>query len=156
MTTEITYELFRVTGPDTGYAVGPSFKSEMSAKNHALHIKDREAQEYKIVSIVTTRSTLDVFTVPAHVHTLEEIAQDIIDWSDGSFYIEWGDDIDQLSDADHSKVEEMVYAEIGCCDGCGWHFHVDNLEQVEDETLCRKCAEDARNNEEDEDESDED
>lgn len=154
MTTEIKYELFRVTGPDTGYTVGPSFTSEMSAKNHAMHIKDREVQEYKIVSIVTTRSTLDVFTVPAHAPTLDEIAQEIIESSDGSFYMEWGDDIDQLSDADHAKVEEMVYQEIGCCDECGWHFHADNLEHVEGENLCWKCAEDVHND--DEDESDED
>lgn len=156
MTTEIKYELFRVTGPDTGYTVGPSFTSEMSAKNHAMYIKDREAQEYKIISIVTTRSTLDVFTVPAHVPTLEEIARDIIDGSDGSFYMEWGDDIDQLSDADHAKVEEMVYAEIGCCDECGWHFHADNLEQVDGENLCWKCAEDVRNEDDEGDEEDED
>lgn len=153
MTTEIKYELFRVTGPDTGYAVGPSFKSEMSAKNHALHIKDREVQEYKIVAVVTTRSTLDMFTVPAHVPTLGEIAQEIIESSDGSFYLEWGDDIEQLNDSDHAKVQEMVWEEISTCDCCGWHFHVDNLEQLDGENLCWKCAEDVRN--EDEDEEDE-
>ena len=96
MTTEIKYQLLRVTGPDMGYQVGELCNSEMSAKNRALSIKDRESQEYKIISIVTTRSTLDVFTVPAYVSTLEEIARDIIDGSDGSFYIEWGDDIEQL------------------------------------------------------------
>jgi len=159
MTTEIKYQLFRATGPDTGYQIGELFTSEMAAKNHALHIKDREPQEYKIISIVTTRSTLDVFTVPAHVPTLEEIARDIIDGSDGSFYMEWGDDIEQLSDSDRSKVEDMVWEEISSCDGCGWHFHVDQMEHYYDtgDTLCWKCADD-RNTEEDEeeDESDED
>lgn len=153
MTTEIKYELFRVTGPDTGYTVGPSFTSEMSAKNHAMHIKDREVQEYKIVSVVTTRSTLDIFTVSVHAPTLDEIAQEIIESSDGSFYMEWGDDIEQLSDADRDKVEEMVREEISSCDCCGWHFHADNLEQVDGENLCWKCAEDVRN-EDDEGEED--
>jgi len=158
MTTEIKYQLYRATSPNTGYQVGELFDSEMAAKNHALHIKDRESQEYKIISIVTTRSTLDVFTVPAHVPTLEEIAQDIIDGSDGSFYMEWGDDIEQLSDSDRSKVEDMVWEEISSCDGCGWHFHVDHMEHFGDtgETLCWKCADDIHAAEYEEgDESDE-
>ena len=159
MTTEIKYQLYRATSPNTGYQVGELFDSEMSAKNHALHIKDREAQEYKIISIVTTRSTLDVFTVPAHVPTLEEIARDIIDGSDGSFYMEWGDDIEQLSDSDRSKVEDMVWQEISNCDSCGWHYHADNMEHFDDtgETLCWKCADDGHAAEYEEgDESDED
>ena len=156
MTTEIKYQLFLTTGPDTGYQIGGLFTSEMAAKNHALNIKDHEAQEYKIISIVTTRSTLDVFTVPAHVPTLEEIARDIIDGSDGSFYMEWGDDIEQLNDSDRSKVEDMVHEEISNCDCCGWHFHTDNMEHFDDtgETLCWKCADDRLT--EEEDESDED
>lgn len=155
MATEIKYQLLRVTGPDTGYQVGELFNSEMTAKNHALHIKDREPQEYKIISIVTTRSTLNVFTVPAHVPTWQEIAQDIIAGSDGSFYLELGEDIEHLSDEDREKALEMVWEEIDTCYSCGWHWHVDHLEQVDGESVCWKCAEDASNNGEDEDESDE-
>lgn len=150
MTTEIKYQLFRVTGPDSGYQVGNLFNSEMIAKNHALNIRDREAQEYKVISIVTTRSTLDVFTVPAYVPSLDEIAEDIITSSNGSFYMEWGDDINNLSDEDRRKVEDMVHAEISTCDCCGWHFHTDDMDNVNDEYLCWKCAEDAENNDEDE------
>ena len=154
MTTEIKYELFRVTGPDTGYTVGPTFASELSAKNHALHIKDRDVQEYKIVSIVTTRSVLDIFAVPAHAPTLDKIAQNIIEDSDGSFYMEWGDDIEHLNDADRSKVEDMVWQEISNCDSCGWHFNINSLENIDGENLCWKCAEDYENEEEDDEDED--
>jgi formylmethanofuran dehydrogenase subunit E len=149
--TEIKFQLFRVTGPDTGYQVGELFNSEAVAKNHALFIKDREAQEYKINAIITTRSTLDIFTVPAHVPNLEEIAQDIIDGSNGSFYMEWGDDFEFLNKADQAKVEDMVHEEISNCAGCGWHWSKDSMENIDGDELCYKCAEDAAN-EEDEDE----
>lgn len=152
--TEIKFQLFRVTGPETGYQVGEPFKSEMTAKNHALNIRDSEAQEYKVISIVTTRSILDVFTVPAYVPTIEEIARDIIDGSNGSFYMEWGDDIANLSDEDRRTVEDMVHEEISSCDCCGWNFHNDSMEDVDGEYLCWKCAEDAQNNEEDEEDED--
>lgn len=152
MTTEIKYQLFRVTGPDSGYQVGDLFNSEMIAKNHALNIRDREAQEYKVISIVTTRSTLDVFTVPAYVPSLDEIAEDIITSSNGSFYMEWGDDINNLSDEDRRKVEDMVHEAISTCDCCGWHFHTDDMDDVNGEYLCWKCAEDVENNDEDEEE----
>lgn len=158
MTTEIKYQLFCVTGPDTGYLIGELFTSEMIAKNHALNIKDSEAQEYKIISIVTTRSTIDIFTVPAHVPTLEEIANDIIAGSDGSFYMEWGDDFAQLEEPARSQVEDMVWEEIASCGDCGWHFHVDSMEQHLDsgDMLCWKCANDREEEESEEDESDED
>lgn len=155
MTTEIKFQLFRTTGPNEGYQVGELFNSEMTAKNHALNIKDSEANEYKIVSIVTTRSTLDIFTVPAHVPTLEEIAQDIIGWSSGSFYMEWGEDFEQLEEPARSQVEDMVNEEIASCDCCGWNWHVESMEHFDDtgESLCWKCADDRLTEEEgDEDE----
>lgn len=156
MTTTIKYRLLCTTGPDSDYQVGDLFNSEIAAKNHALCIQSREEHEYKIVSIVTTCSTLDVFAVPAYIPTLEEIAADIIDGSDGSYYMEWGEDIKQLSDSDRSKVEEMVWEQITNCDHCGWHFHVEQLEQTLDgENLCWRCAQDAEEDEE-EGESDED
>jgi hypothetical protein len=157
MTTEIKYQLFRVTGPDKGYQIGELFNTEMVAKNYALNIKDSEAQQYKIRSVVTTTSTLDVFTVPAHVPTLEEIANEIIAGSDGSFYMEWGDHFERLEEPARSQVEDMVNEAITSCDGCGWHWHVESMEHFDDsgETLCYKCADD-RYNEEEEDEDDED
>lgn len=157
MTTEIKYQLFRVTGPDEGYQIGELFNSEMVAKNYALNIKDDEAHEYKIRSVVTTTSTLDVFTVPAHVPTLEEIANEIIAGSDGSFYLDWGDDFERLEEPARTQVEDMVNEAITSCDCCGWHWSTESMEHFEDsgETLCWKCADD-RLTEEEEDESDED
>lgn len=156
MTTEIKYQLFCNIGVDKGYQVGELFDSEMAAKNHALSIKDRAEQEYKIISIVTTRSTLDIFTVPAYTPTLSEIAQEIIEGSDGSFYMEWGEDFEQLEEPARSQVEEMVWEEIASCEDCGWHFHVESLEQHIDsgDNLCWKCAND-REEAESEDEEEE-
>lgn len=158
MTTEIKYQLFRVTGPDSGYQVGDLFNSEMIAKNHAMNIKDREEQEYKVISIVTTRSTLDVFTVPAYVPSIEEIAEDIISFSDGSFYVEWGEDYSALSLDDQAKVEEIVWQEIDSCACCGWHFNVNSLSGHDDADgqVCNSCYNDldeqANENEDEEDE----
>lgn len=156
MTTEIKFQLFRSTGPNEGYQIGELFSSELSAKNHALNIISIKEQEYKIVSIVTTRSTLDVFTVPAYVPTLEEIAQDIIAGSDGSFYMEWGDDFARLEEPARSQVEDMVNEAIASCDCCGWNWHVESMEHFDDtgDTLCWKCADDRLT--EEEDKSDED
>jgi hypothetical protein len=156
-TTEIKYQLFCMTGPNVGFQVGQLFNSEMLAKNHALSLKDDTDQEYQIRSIITTTSTVEIFTVPAHIPTLEEIAKEIIDGSDGSFYIEWNDDFQKLDEPDRSKVEDMVNEEIASCDCCGWHWHVESMENFVDtgDNLCWKCAEDRRE-EEEEDEDNED
>ncbi len=158
MTTEIIYQVIRVTGPNEGYQMANHFTSEMAAKNYALNIKDSEAQEYKIQSTVITTSILDVFTVPAHVPTLEEIANEIIAGSYGSFYLDWGDDFERLEEPARTQVEDMVNEAITSCDCCGWHcWNVESMEYFDDsgETLCYKCADD-RLTEEEEDESDED
>jgi hypothetical protein len=150
--TKISYRLFT----DAGFgfqSIGPYFDSEMSAKHYALTQQSKTEEVYEIRSEIVTVTTVDSFTVPAHVPNLEEIAQEIIGDSDGSFYMEWGDDIEQLNDSERSQVEKMVWEEISPCDCCGWHFHVDNLEQIDGEMVCWKCAEDM---EKDEDESDED
>jgi hypothetical protein len=144
MTTEIKFQLFRSTGPNEGYQIGELFSSELSAKNHALNIKDSEAQEYKIISIVTTRSTLDVFTVPAYVPSIEEIADEVIRMSDGSFYVEWGEDYSALSLDNQAKVEEIVWQEIDSCACCGWHFNVNSMSGHDDAEglVCDSCYND--------------
>ena len=157
-TTEIKYQLVCVIGPNDNYQVGQLFNSEMLAKNHALSLKDDEDTEYQIRAIITTTttSTVEIFTVPAHIPTLEEIANEIIGWSDGSFYIEWGDDFQKLDEPDRSKVEDMVNEEIASCDCCGWHWHVESMENFIDtgDNLCWKCAEDRREEEEEEEDED--
>ncbi len=151
--TTITYHLYRDSGLGP-YRIGPEFNSDTSAKLFAMQQQSTVEEYYEIRAQVVTTTTLDSFTVPAHVPTLEEIAQDIIAGSDGSFYMEWGDDIEHLNDTDRSKVEDMVWQEIGNCDHCGWHFHLDNLENVDGENLCWKCADDLENEEEDEEDED--
>lgn len=153
--TTITYHLYRDSGLGP-YRIGPEFDSEAKAKLFAIQQQSTIEEYYEIRSQIVTTTTLDSFTVPAHVPTLDEIARDIIDGSNGSFYLEWGDDIDRLSDADRSKVEDMVWQEIDNCEHCGWHFHHENMENVDGENLCWKCAEDAYNNEDEEENEDED
>lgn len=134
------------------YHSGPDDTAE-KARDRIFAYKSREILEARIVKREIIESVVDFFTVPAYVPTLDEIAQDIIDGSNGSFYMEWGDDIEQLSDSDRSKVEDIVWQEISNCDSCGWHFHHEDMENVDGENLCWKCAEDAMDNdEEDEDE----
>jgi len=139
--TTITYHLYRDSGLGP-YRIGPEFDSDTSAKLFAKQQQSTVEEYYEIRAQVVTTTTLDSFTVPAHVPTLEEIAQDIIAGSDGSFYMEWSDDYDNLNDADRSKVEDMVWKEIQTCDCCGWHWHVDHLEQIDGESVCWKCADD--------------
>jgi hypothetical protein len=154
MATEIKYRLLCVTGPDTSYQISGFFNSEMVAKNHALNIKDREEQEYKIESVVTTTSILDIFTVPAHILSIDEIAEDIITMSDGSFYVEWGEDYSALSLDDQAKVEEIVWQEIDSCACCGWHFNNNHLSSHDnaDGQVCDSCYNDLEEAEEDEEE----
>lgn len=154
--TTITYHLYRDSGLGP-YRIGPEFDSDVSAKLFAKQQQSTVEEYYEIRAQVVTTTTLDSFTVPAHVPTLEEIAQDIIAWSDGSFCIDWGEDFDNLSLDDQCKVEDMVLEEIGSCDGCGWHSHVTNLESYPDtgESLCGRCASE-RDDEEEEDDGNED
>ena len=152
--TTITYHLYRDSGLGP-YRIGPEFDSDVSAKLFAKQQQSTVEEYYEIRAQVVTITTLDSFTVPAHIPTWQEIAQDIIAGSDGSFYLELGEDIEHLSDEDREKALEMVWEEIDTCYSCGWHWHVDHLEQVDGESVCWKCAEDASNNGEDEDESDE-
>lgn len=151
--TTITYHLYRDSGLGP-YRIGPEFDSDTSAKLFAMQQQSTVEEYYEIRAQSVTTTTLDSFTVPAHVPTLEEIAQDIIAGSDGSFYMEWGEDIEHLSDAHRSIVEDMVWTEIHTCDSCGWHWHVDHLEHVNGESVCWKCAEDYENEEEDDEDED--
>ena len=141
-----------------GYTMG-KFPSELAAKNNAQMRESSVAESYDIVSVVTTISVLDSFIVPAKVKSVDEIAQEIIDGSEGSYNVEWGEDFAALDFADRERVEAMVWEEIESCDGCGWHFHVDSLEQHVDsgESLCWRCTNDREEEEnESEDEDDED
>lgn len=81
------------------------------------------------------------------------IAEEIIAYADGCFYLEQPEAYDNLTLEDKGKVDDLVFEQIGNCDHCGWHFNYDNLETVDGHgELCWTCA----SNVEDEDESDED
>lgn len=84
---------------------------------------------------------------------LVAIADEIIAYADGSFYIDQPEDYDNLTVEEKGKVDDLVFEQIGNCDECGWHFNYDNLETVDGHgELCCACA----SNVYDEDESDED
>jgi hypothetical protein len=140
--TKITYELWQDSG--LGFYKVQDAASEIAAKTIAQQRQSNIDEAYEIRSVVTTVSTLDSFFVPAHVKTIDEIAQEIIDGSDGSFNVEWGEDYSALPLYKQAQVEEIVWQEIASCDGCGWHFHVDNLEQhiASGDCLCWHCAND--------------
>ena len=152
--TIIKYELQETVDANTTHVVNV-FDSELLAKQSALAMQPREDREYKIVSVIVTRSTVDIFTVPAYVPSVEEVAEEIIGSSEGSFYIEWGDDFQQMDAAKQAEVENIVFERLSSCEGCGWHWANENLEDINGEALCFSCAQDAID-EEEEDENDED
>ena len=84
---------------------------------------------------------------------LVAIADEIIAYADGSFYIDQPEEYDNLTVEEKGKVDDLVFEQIGNCDECGWNFNYDNLEMVDGHgELCWACA----SNVDDEDESDED
>lgn len=81
------------------------------------------------------------------------IAEEMIAYADGSFYLDQPEEYHNLTLEEQVKVDELVYEQIGLCDECGWHFNYDNLETVDGHgELCWSCA----SNVDDKDESDED
>lgn len=152
MTTEIKYQIYRVDGSDSSYPIGTLFNSELSAKNYALNIRKAHEQEYKIVSIITTTttSTLDIFSVPAHVPKWEEVAANLsavyaqpVDWEDQEYLA--------LSPEDQAKVHEYVEHATDDCENCGWTFEAHYLGFTDHGNICDRCEADLA----EEDESDE-
>lgn len=85
---------------------------------------------------------------------LDAIADEIINYSDGSFYMEWGEEFEALNEADQKYVEDQVYAAIGNCSLCGWHFTSDSMDvhDSDGEPYCWRCYEEVTaEEEEDED-----
>lgn len=83
---------------------------------------------------------------------LEEIAAEIVAYSEGAYHIGYTEEYEALTAAERTQVSDLVFAEIGSCDSCGWHFHVDSMDSFPDsgDTLCWGCAEDRRQEEEEE------
>lgn len=153
--TEIKFQLrCCYTSSPTWHPIG-EYDSEMVAKHKATNMQEREETIYQIVSIVTTRSVVDTFTIAAYVPSIDEIAEDIITMSDGSFYVEWGQDYAELSLDDQAKVEEIVWQEIDSCACCGWHFNNNHLSSHDnaDGQVCDSCYNDLEEAAEEEEES---
>lgn len=74
---------------------------------------------------------------------LEEIAAEIVAYSDGAYHIGYTEEYEALSSEDRIRVDDLVYQEIDSCDSCGWNFYIDSLEHFSDsgEHLCWQCAE---------------
>jgi hypothetical protein len=74
---------------------------------------------------------------------LERIADEIIAYSDGSFRKAWSEEYDELTLEEQGKVEQIVFDNIANCDGCGWNFIIDALEQHSDgQCYCWQCYQD--------------
>lgn len=115
--------------------------------------QSREPREIMIVERVVAETVLAIQTIAAYVPTLDEIAHEIIEGSDGSYNVEWGEDYAALDFADRERVEAMVWEEIASCDGCGWHFHLEQLEQhfESGDSLCWRCHSDREEAKEEDD-----
>lgn len=138
MTEKIIYNLMRDAG--LGFYQVHSFDSQEGAEAYAKEVKSTIDEVYKVIRVQIVETELPAFVVSAYIPTIVEIAEDIIAFADGSYSIDWGNDYDNLSKEDQTKVLDMVYAEVACCDECGWHFHKDNLEEYDGECICRTCA----------------
>jgi formylmethanofuran dehydrogenase subunit E len=74
---------------------------------------------------------------------IQEIADEIIAYSDGAFHIAWNEAYEDLTPEEQHEVAQIVYDNIAGCDGCGWNFMVESLEQHSDgQCYCWRCYED--------------
>ena len=81
---------------------------------------------------------------------IEQIAHEIIGYSDGAFNIAWTEEYDTLSLEEQNEVDNLVYQTIGNCGGCGWNFMYDSMEYHEDDYYCWQCFDHMQEEEEDE------
>ena len=82
------------------------------------------------------------------------MAEEIIGYADGSFHLYYPEEYHELTLEEQTKVEELVFEEVGNCEICGWNWTYNHMEQHERHGwLCCHCE---SNLEDDEDESDED
>lgn len=137
MITKIRYEL-RKYFDDKQYTTLYTSESELALKKAANDTQSNYAEEYKIVSVITTETVLDIFTVPAYGPDWETVAQDMscvyagsIDWQDNDYLA--------LSEEDRHKVEEYIGNETGECEHCGWTFEEGYLSDTSHGRICDRC-----------------
>jgi formylmethanofuran dehydrogenase subunit E len=76
--------------------------------------------------------------------TLTEIAEEIADQNYGSFHLDWDcvEEYDSLTYEQQQEVQHQVYAILSPCDGCGWHFNIEDMYTSENGALlCWSCEE---------------
>lgn len=72
---------------------------------------------------------------------LEQIAQYTIDYADGAFYLDWHEDFDKLTAEQKQLVRDKVFAEVGDCVDCGWHWTYESMEVCSDgQERCWQCV----------------
>lgn len=149
--TSITYQLHAVVEDGSTYLHGV-YDSEMLAKLAAQNLQDREAVEYKIFAVVKTVSLVDIFTIPAYVPTLDEIAETIAEDTEGSRGMVLNEDYERLNEADKQAVREKVAEKVCACNHCGEYNQVAYMESYYGDEVCSDCANRIAEEEEEEDE----
>lgn len=150
-TTQIRYELRQYFDAER-FGVLLTSGSELELKKFAGERQSRYEEEYKIVCVVTTETTLDIFTVPAYKPDWETVAANMacvyagsIDWKD--------DDFLALSVEGQTKVREYVEESTDDCENCGWTFELHYLSDTDHGRICDRCESDLADEEDEEDEN---
>ena len=113
--------------------------TESELRVMAESLASDEDREFKIVAVITTESVLDIFTIPAIVYTLEELAEKLSDVYASS--VDWDDEqYLRLSAEDKEIVKNLV--DVDSCDNCGWEFNTHYLNETEHGTICDRCETD--------------
>jgi hypothetical protein len=156
MTTETHYEL-RVYSDAERYYVRRKGAVLGELIEFAHSQKSEEAVEYKIYRVETITTCLEIFEVPAHVKSVEEVIDDIIGYSDGSNRYYEPDELKNFDEATREKIWEAVHSEMDSCDCCGVICTIQDLSGTDEGELCWRCENDMiERQEEEEENSDED
>jgi len=152
--TKIEYNLLEST-PTGTYSVRNGFASIAEAKQYAESCTGRSEREFKIQRVVTTRSTIEIFTVrAAPPPSLEDIAANMsalyaesIDWEDEEYLA--------LSKSDKLLVRDMVRENTDDCSNCGWTFESHYLSESDDGQICDTCERELEDEESEKENDDE-
>jgi hypothetical protein len=135
---KIEYNLLEGT-PTGTYSVRNGFASVADAKQYAESCTGRSEREFKIQQVVTTRSTIEIFTVRARPRPslyyiavrLYVVYAESIDWKDEDYLA--------LNESDKLLVQDMVHENSDDCSNCGWTFENHYLSDGDDGLICDTC-----------------
>ena len=143
--TKIVYEL-REYFESGSFYVRKKGETESELRLAAENMAGDEDREFKIVSVITTESVLDI------VYSLEDIAEELSGVYAGS--VDWENEhYVKLSAEDKETVKSMM--DTDSCDNCGWEFNSSYLSFTDHGHICDRCESDL-DEEEEESEDDED